>query len=569
MANDIGEILSKVPFTRTEFTQEPGFSTGSSFWNWVSRSNDIVPDWWSIGRDRRMRSFWQESDNVSSALYNMQAKMVAIPFKISPRDTTIDEHHRQAELFTERLTQNSNLGEGWDSAYSRWVLDLLTQDNGAFMLILGDGEADGPILGAPYGVMHLDSSRCQRTRNVIYPVLYQHTDGKLYKIHYTRIMEKAQMPSPILEMNGVGFCAVSRMIMAAQHMMDIARYEMEKIGSRPLNALLVGKKIKGRQIRDAFREAYSEMDDEKLQRWSRVVAIGSGEDIDIKLVDLASVPDGFDKQTDVSLAMFTIALALGVDARELWPASASGATKADALVQHIKARGKGPGQIIGMVERSFDYKYLPPHLTLEFDYIDDEQDRAQAEIRKLRAEQRQIDLASKAISVRVARQQMLAQRDINDDQFEDMELSDGRLSDGTDVLLLFSTDDPTIRAMLSLGVPNILDTEANAAATEEITKKIKDRIQMVNKLIFDAKNSKQKSTAKRALAALNKLLLMYKGVIDDMGRPVMIDPAADPNAKNPNPNGGGNVKKPTPQAGTAPPTQKPKQTAQPASAGAT
>ena len=67
---------------------------------------------------------------------------------------------------------------------------------------------------------------------------------------------------------------------------------------------------------------------------------------------------------------------MSIDARELWPATASGATKADALLSHMKSRGKGPGQIIRVVEDMFEQKYLPSVLKFEFDYQDDEQHQA-------------------------------------------------------------------------------------------------------------------------------------------------------------------------------------------------
>ena len=63
------------------------------------------------------------------------------------------------------------------------------------------------------------------------------------------------------------------------------------------------------------------------------------------------LPDGFDEQTSILYGMAAIALAFGVDARELFPAMSAGATRADALLQHLKQRGKGPGQILQMTEQ--------------------------------------------------------------------------------------------------------------------------------------------------------------------------------------------------------------------------
>jgi len=90
--------------------------------------------------------------------------------------------------------------------------------------------------------------------------------------------------------------------------------------------------------------------------------------------------------------MYSLALAFGMDAREIWPATASGATKADATIQHQKAIGKGWGDLITTLERGFNWSVLPEGVELEFDNQDDEQDRLVAEMHGI-----QIDNVSKMV----------------------------------------------------------------------------------------------------------------------------------------------------------------------------
>ena len=110
------------------------------------------------------------------------------------------------------------------------------------------------------------------------------------------------------------------------------------------------------------------MDSAGLKSYSRLVVMapkgGRGE-IKLNILDLAKLPDGFDEEESTQLAMFAIALAFGVDARELWPSSTSGATKADAMVQHLKARGKGPGHIMSLIEHQVNQKLMPETLTFK------------------------------------------------------------------------------------------------------------------------------------------------------------------------------------------------------------
>ena len=118
----------------------------------------------------------------------MQSKMTAIPCKVVARDPSIREHVIQAEQITRWLLGASEFGEGWPIFFGKFVEDLLTQDNGAFAEIIGPGRPTGPMTGMPVGVAHLDSARCQRTGDQEFPILYHDRSGKIYKLHYTRVM---------------------------------------------------------------------------------------------------------------------------------------------------------------------------------------------------------------------------------------------------------------------------------------------------------------------------------------------------------------------------------------------
>jgi hypothetical protein len=207
--------------------------------NWMARAGAYLPSWWSASRDQELRKFWKKGDHLSGAIYAMESKMTAIPRRVVPRDSSIKEHQEQADYMTAVIEQGAQFGDGWEKFFGMFVEDLLTQDNGAFAEIIGDGEKTGHIIGAPISVAHLDSHRCTRTGNIDFPVVYENIDGKKYKLHYSRVMMVSQMSSPIKEMNGVGFCAVSRAVNVAQTLIDILNYKQEKLGSRPQRALIV------------------------------------------------------------------------------------------------------------------------------------------------------------------------------------------------------------------------------------------------------------------------------------------------------------------------------------------
>jgi len=430
---------------------------GLSLMLYMVGGTGTIPGWWSKNRDQKLREFWKNNDYLAGAVYAVCSRMATIPVNIEPWDENVTAHVEQAFKFERILLDASEFGQGFDTFVTKWVEDLLTQDNGAFAEIIGDGDPTGPIVGMPFGVAHLDSYRCARTSNPEYPVIYTDTNGDRFRLHHTRVAYASLQPSPISEMLGVGFCSISRCVNTSQHLMDVLTYKQEKLGSRPSRGMMVTKGgLDPQDVREAMEIANEAMDSQQLNRFSKIAVVGAQSlpDAGLELVALSSLPDGFDEQQSTTIGMAAIALAFGVDPRELWPGLSVGSTRAEALVAHLKARTKGIGQIIAITERAIGGKFLPPTLYMEFDYQDDAQDRQVADIRAVRGTTAETNLRSKALDMRTVRQQMLQSGDISNAQYEELELQDGRLPDGTSVLSLFNH--PDYRAMLNLGVPDPL-----------------------------------------------------------------------------------------------------------------
>lgn len=478
---------------------------------WIANIGNIIAPWWSTTRDRQLRDFWKRSDHLAGAVYTMTAKMTAIPNKVVAKDMSVKTHVEEANVLTDVLQGAVEYGKGWSEFYAKFVEELLTQDNGVFAEVIGLGNPVGPVIGRAVSVAHLDSFRCTRTGSAIYPVVYHDTDGKRYKLHYSRVMFTSQMTSPIADMFGIGFCAVSRAINVAQTLVDILIYKQEKLGSRPLRELLITKGgLDPNDLREAFYIAEGQMDAQGLSRYSKVIIGGSATmpEADVIRVPLADLPDGFDERTAIELGMATIALAFGVDARELFPAMSSGATRADALLQHLKQRGKGPGQILQTTEQLFNYQFVPPHLKFIFDFQDDAQDRQVAEIRQIRANRRVQDTSTNAVNKRVLRETMYQDGDIDESQFERLELEDGRLPDGTAILSLFYKQKSSTWKYLDIGVADPLDIDANQPET--MLKTIGQAKRETLKAMANASSQSGKADAVTSYYALVHLENYYK-----------------------------------------------------------
>jgi hypothetical protein len=198
------------------------------------------------------------------------------------------------------------------------------------------------------------------------------------------------------------------------------------------------------------------------------------------------MPEWFNEKESTILAMAVIAMGFGMDARELFPSLEGGATKAEAIISHIKQRGKGPGHVLKIMEHVLNTKVLPSFLEAEFDFQDDTEDRQAAEIRNIRAQARERDISIAVTNTRVERQKMLDSGEITPSMFEDLELEDGRLPEGVDVQILFYSQDSDYQEWLG-GI--------NEQNWEE-----KERV--ISEILINSRNEETITKARRALAAI-------------------------------------------------------------------
>lgn len=235
---------------------------------------------------------------------------------------------------------------------------------------------------------------CWRTFNPEYPVLYTNPQtGQRHKIHHSRIRMISDNTQPIELARGMGYCAVSRALQWIKIIRDTLTFREEKVGGRFNRAIGAVSGVTKKQLDEALRQADEAADSAGFLVYKSIpflVAPGmqSGTPISIQLQDLASIPDGFNFNDDMTLYAYVLALAFGVDAREFWPATTSGATKADAAVQNMKARGRGIGLNVTLLEDLWRdiLSLVDDTLTFEYDYADDEQDRAVADIQAVKVQ---------------------------------------------------------------------------------------------------------------------------------------------------------------------------------------
>lgn len=360
--------------------------------------DDIIPwSYWPMLRDRQLRKLWKIETIMSGGLYSIAARVKALPWDIVTDKIRVKAHYQD-------LLSNSDLanpfGSGWTSLIQKTVLDLLTQDNGAFWELIGAGRPDLPLNGPIVGIAHLDSGMCWRTHDPDMPVIYINPyTGSYHGLHRSRVVCMAAMEQPDELARGVGFCGVSRALRWLRIADGIARYRDEKINGRFTRGILYGSGFTRKQYTDEVSRQQEIDDSSGLTAFSGMPMIFSQQPgAELKMLELARLPDGFNLKEEIDLYVYCLALAFGTDAREFWPATASGATKADASVQHIKAQGKGIADLIQTVEREINWRILPPGVEFAFDFTDDERDLLDSQVRQAKATTLQLLVTMGAMS---------------------------------------------------------------------------------------------------------------------------------------------------------------------------
>lgn len=254
-------------------------------------------------------------------------------------------------------------------------------------------------------------------------------------------------------MNGVGMCPVSLCLDAAQELHDIAIYSHEKLGSRPQRQIVYAKTgATIAQMNEAFSSMEVKLDSQGLSRFSKTGLLAPklpGGRLELEILDMVSAPDGFERQTVTMIDLATIAASFGLDLTDLaYSFGIQGQTRSTAETQHEKGFGKGVSEFLTNFSAELSKKYCPEKIDAKFDYIDDAQDLAQAEIRGKRTQSRTRDIMAGVATVRSTRLQMLQDHEITEVQFEEVELEDGRLPDGTELNRLIHTSDSYIKSFL-------------------------------------------------------------------------------------------------------------------------
>lgn len=323
--------------------------------------------------DFYLSNMWQKEPLLAGAVYTMSSKMVSLNWFITGRK-------RLATRMASMLSRAAHYGGyDWAGFISSSVQDFNTTNRGVFWETPRHGNY---LSGRLADIGHVDTLACTLTGNARYPVWYwSPVTSQQITFRPGEYIHFASMPSPREEFFGTGFCAVARAHRAARLLIGLHDYDQEKLANLPPEGVAA---VSGLTM-DEFMNALelwkvARQQDDSLTFPQVLWLVGSQPNakIAIDFAGFSQLPESFDRKTVVTQYVNLLALDFGVDAREFWPVS-SGAlgTASESEIQHMKARGKGPGEFIKITERIFNGE-MPEGVEFTYDTQDIEEDSVAA-----------------------------------------------------------------------------------------------------------------------------------------------------------------------------------------------
>lgn len=326
----------------------------------------ILPPRGTKERDWQLR-IWDQADFNSmwqGARSGLVKKIAHIPFEIKGPPSKVQ--------YWQDFFGYAHFGRGYEYLVENWGRDYLTQSYGGIFEISGYGDPAGPLIGDPVSVNHLDAGRCYVTGNTTYPILYYSLwDGKLHRMHASRVYQIVDDPIPDERYFGLGTSALERAISINQREVRMNQYVDARLDDMPQPGLL---SVSGasRSQWDAWVTQYKrDTSSDGLGPFGRTIVVTSVDPnagVKVESTSFAQTPDKFDLVAYKSLDVDEICLAIGIDRQEIWELAGRGlGSGSQSQVMAEKAKGKTTGTMIAALERFVNWVVFKNDNDCEFE----------------------------------------------------------------------------------------------------------------------------------------------------------------------------------------------------------
>jgi len=363
-------------------------------------------------RDLQLRAFWPTEPLLASAVYNIVSRNASFKWELDGPPRTVKA--------VQEMFQNANFGKGWTDFITKLQVDLFTQDNGAFFEIIRSGPGRDSV---PISFAHLDAGACRRTGVHDWPVIYTDRYGAEHKLKPWQVVSIEEFPSPIEKMNGIQLCAVSRVLRAAQLLRDVGIYKREKLsGNTPTSIHLVGG-INEKELTDSLQQHGQHQMQQQYMRYIKPLIFAPVDPtVDVSHVELKlkSLPDNFDEETTLKWYISQLAMGFGADYQEFAPLPGGNmGTSSQSMVQHMKARGKGPALFMQLITQTLNYRnIIPRNVLFRYDEQDPAADMEKWDVLKKKADTYKVYLDGGVYTPEAVLQMQLDDGDISQEIFD-------------------------------------------------------------------------------------------------------------------------------------------------------
>ena len=392
------EVLSRSVIEEPDLQRSPTYDFGQTFF-WVTQAADEFIPWGPQykARDKQLRNFITKEQIFASALGIVCSRNAAFAWHLNGPRRTLNRMHD--------ILESADRGKGWESLIIKTSIDLYTQDSGAFWeIVREEPKPESPIIG----INHLDAARCYHTGVSTHPVIYEDIDGKKHILKDYQVICFAEMPSPAENLRGVQYSALTRFLTAARERYSVTQRDYEKVTGRTAKKIILLQGITTKQMEDAIARAHAAADNAGLLRYLNPVMTGSispNASVSHDTIDLTDPPEDYTREEYFKEYIGMLAMAFLTDYQEFSPLPGGNlGTSTQSSILHMKNRGKGAGLFRKIITRAINYEIFPRNVEFGFADPDYEAETAEAEVKKIRAQTRQIRVTSLEITPEVARQ---------------------------------------------------------------------------------------------------------------------------------------------------------------------
>lgn len=397
-----------------------------------ARSYTDLPPYWSQARDVRLSQTPTMEAMWAAAVARTATKFAAHGYIV--KDSEDSTRRVQA---AQELLKRADGGAGWVVFATKVMQDFLLTDNGCFIRIrradeetqtvklkaaapsVPSDQRDGDRFdevqltrsspGAKItGLYHLDSQRCTRTGNLTYPVRFMPLYGPPQLLRWDQVLMYADQTSPRAELFGVGTCAASRAYPTISKIAAMEQMNYEAITGGGANKLVLVQGLAEQTLRNLLAAGVAGNQARGFVYWLGTVlgAIPGDQPVTVNEIRLKELLGPFTPKDERDNAYLIYANCIGVPVQDIQPLSGQGlGTGTQTVVLQDASRGVGIAAFLKWWEQTVSDRVLPKTTELSFENEYDTRDqKAKAEVQKLRADERAARIGSGEISPAVARQ---------------------------------------------------------------------------------------------------------------------------------------------------------------------